>query len=261
MEPEQTTVAPSLNQPSAAPKAAGSPYAIPGAILIGFAMIAAAIFFSGVAGKTAAPGALPMGDDAAPTPEAIRPIDETDHVRGNPNAPIVFVEYSDFDCPFCKKFHEDTMVKLMNDYGNEGRVAWVYRHFPLEQLHPNAPKIAEASECVAELAGNEAFWKFSDLIFGEREINAPTDMTKIADYAAQAGADKAAFTTCLNEGRHADKVAADLADGIAAGVQGTPHTFVIVGGQQGVINGAQPYETVKKLTDNLISQLEGGAAQ
>ncbi len=261
MEPEQTTT-PVTNAPSAAVKAAGSPFAIPAAIIIGFAMIAAAIYFSGATGTGNKAANLPLntGEEAAAT-EAIRPIDENDHVRGNPNAQIVFVEYSDFDCPFCKRFHEDTMAKLMNDYGNDGRVAWVYRQFPLEQLHPNAPKIAEASECVAELAGNDAFWKFSDLIFGEREINAQTDMTKLADYAVQAGAEKAAFTTCLNEGRHADKVAEDLADGMAAGVKGTPHTFVIVGGQQGVINGAQPYETVKKLTENLIAQLEGAQAE
>jgi protein-disulfide isomerase len=259
MQPEQTTT-PAMQTPSAATKVAGSPFAIPGAILIGFAMIAAAIFFSGAAGTSNKAANLPLNTGGADTTtEAIRPIDATDHVRGNPNAQIVFVEYSDFDCPFCKRFHEDTMAKLMSEYGSDGRVAWVYRHFPLEQLHPNATKIAEASECVAELAGNDAFWKFSDLVFGEREINAQTDMTKLADYAAQAGAEKAAFTTCLNEGRHADKVAADLADGMAAGVKGTPHTFVIVGGQQGVINGAQPYETVKKLTDNLIAQLEGAA--
>lgn len=244
--------------PAPVPQQRGSALAIPAAILLGFAMIAAAIYFSGSKTGSAPAGNLDLSGDT-PTTSAIRPVDESDHVRGNPNAPIVFVEYSDYDCPFCKRFHEDSMKKLMDEYGATGKVAWVYRHFPLEQLHPNAAKIAEASECVAELAGNDAFWTFSDLVFGERSTNELTDMTKLASYAVQAGADQAAFTTCLNEGRHADKVSEDLNDGLAAGVQGTPHTFVIVGGQQGVINGAQPYEVVKQLTENLLAQLEGQA--
>ncbi len=235
--------------------------AIPAAIVIAAGIIAAAIFFNG-SRNDVGPIAMPdpnVNEEGAQEP-ITRPVDGTDHIRGNPNAAIMLVEYSDFDCPFCKQFHE-TMTQIINEYGASGKVAWVYRHFPLEQLHPNASKIAEASECVAELAGNDAFWVFSDLVFGERGMNEPTDMTKLAGYAAQAGADQAAFTTCLNEGRHADKVAEDLNDGLAAGVQGTPHTFVIVGGQQGVINGAQPYEVVKQLTENLLTQLEGGAVQ
>ncbi len=82
-------------------------------------------------------------------------------------------------------------------------------------------------------------------------------MTKLESFAVQAGADAAAYNTCMSENRHADKVEQDFTDGVNAGAQGTPHTFVMVGGQQGVINGAQPYEVVKTLTDNLISQLGG----
>lgn len=256
MDPELT---PTPTTPTRAP-ARGSALAIPISIVIGFAMIAGAIYFSGLQKAGPSGNPLPNTPEGVTTPEAIRAVDQNDHIRGNPNAPIVFVEYSDFDCPFCKRFHEDSMKKLMDEYGATGKVAWVYRHFPLEQLHPNAPRIALASECVAELAGNDGFWKFADLIFGEREITEQTDVTKLADYAAQAGANEADFTACMTENRHTDKVEADFADGASAGVQGTPHTFVLFGGQQGVVNGAQPYDVVKQLTENLLTQLEGGEA-
>ena len=122
-----------------------NPYALPAAIVFGFALVAAAIFFSGTSTQVGDSGAAAVGaadrNEQEPTTGPIRPIDEDDHIRGNPNAPIVIVEYSDFDCPFCKNFHS-TMNQVMSSYGAEGNVAWVYRHFPLEQLHPSAPLIA-----------------------------------------------------------------------------------------------------------------------
>ncbi|MCA9363168.1 thioredoxin domain-containing protein [Candidatus Kaiserbacteria bacterium] len=91
--------------------------------------------------------------------ENMDPVTESDNIKGNPDAGIVIVEYSDFDCPFCTRFHA-TMNQVVKEY--DGEVAWVYRHFPLEQLHPNAKSVAIASECVAKLEGNDAFWKFAD---------------------------------------------------------------------------------------------------
>ncbi len=87
------------------------------------------------------------------------PVSDSDHVRGNPDADVVIIEYSDFDCPFCTRFHE-TMKDVVAD--SDGRVAWVYRHFPLEQLHPQAAAVAVASECVADIGGDDAFWQFTD---------------------------------------------------------------------------------------------------
>lgn len=235
--------------------------AIPISIVIGFGLIAAAIFFSGAtannAQNTDVTKALEGGNEV-PTTGTIRPVDETDHIRGNPNAPIMIVEYSDFDCPFCKNFHE-TMNKIMENYGSDGKVAWVYRHFPLEQLHPSAPRIAQASECVAELGGNESFWKFADLVFGERGTNEPTNTSRLTEFAVSSGVSGTAFDSCLEDGRTKEAVDADFQDGIAAGAEGTPHTLVLVGGQQGVISGAQPYEYVSNIIDTLITQIETSA--
>jgi protein-disulfide isomerase len=235
-----------------------NPFIIPAAILIGFGLIATAIFFSGKApsGSASVPVNGTQEEPEEIVREAVRPVDENDHIRGNPNAPIVILEYSDFDCPFCKSHHE-TMNKIMEDYGSTGQVAWVYRHFPIEQLHPNAAGIALASECVADLGGNDAFWKFADLVFGEREINELTNITKLGSFATQSGVNEDDFNTCVESGKFIPEVNADFADAANAGAQGTPYSLVLVGGQQGVINGAQPYEAVKQIIETLLTQIEG----
>lgn len=234
---------------------------IPVAIIIGFGMIAAAIFFSNQA--PAAPLAMPGAAEenrVQPTdsgsPENVNPVTADDWIRGNPNAAIQIVEYSDFDCPFCKNFHE-TMNQVMAEYGTSGDVAWVYRHFPLTQLHPNATQVALASECVGNLGGNEAFWTFSDLVFGERATNAPTDLADLPDFATQAGVSASDFTTCMDNETYLEDVEADFNNAVAVGGRGTPHSIIVVGDQTGVINGAQPYGAVKQIVDNLLAQLEG----
>lgn len=242
------------------PTSNSSSVAIPLAIVFGFGLIAVAIYFSGMGGGNSANN-LAVQAPAAQGQAAkakIRPVDETDFIKGNPNAPIVIVEYSDYDCAFCKRFHE-TMNQIMNEYGVTGKVAWVYRQLPLTQLHPNAAQISEAALCVGKVAGNDAFWTFSDLVFQERNINEATNITKIPDYATRAGAEKAAFEACLSGTAQEAVVKASVAEGAALGINGTPSSFVLVGNQQAEINGAQPYEVVKSIIENLIGQLEGEA--
>jgi protein-disulfide isomerase len=241
-----------------------SSLAVPLAIIIGFALVAGAIYFSG---QSSTPSGINMptgNSDQAPVEnpsvEAINPVTEADHIRGNPNAQIILVEYSDYDCPFCKNFHE-TMNQVMDTYGPDGRVAWVYRHFPLEQLHPNAHLIAQASECVAKLGGNDAFWSFSDLVFEEREINAQTDPNNLPNFAEIAGVNVNDYQKCVDDGETKDAVEEDLNNALAIGGRGTPHTIVLVGDQQGVINGAQSFETVSSIIDNLITQLDGASVE
>ncbi len=228
--------------------------AIPIAIVVAAGLIAGAIYLSSTK-EVAAPtdaGMTPTSE----TPE-IRQVDESDHVRGNPNAQIMFVEYSDFDCPFCKNFHE-TMTRIMDEYGSSGKVAWTYRHFPIAQLHPNSPKIAEASECVAELGGHAAFWRFADIVFREKPTNDSTEMSRLPEYAESAGVSRSDFETCLASGKYTEKINASIKEAVAAGAIGTPHTLVLIGDQSGVVNGAQPYEVVKQIVDNLIEQMESG---
>ncbi len=93
--------------------------------------------------------------------DAVTPVTEDDHLKGNANASVTIIEYSDYDCPFCSRFH----MSMNSVVAKDADLAWVYRHMPLEQLHPNAPAIARAAECVAELGGDEAFWTFTDGYF------------------------------------------------------------------------------------------------
>jgi len=234
--------------------------AVPIAIICGFAMIAIAIFFTNQGGNSAPTSELAI-NSAGEVDESLsdgtpRVVDETDYILGNPNAPIVMIEYSDYDCPFCKAYHE-TMHQIMDEYGVTGRVAWEYRQFPLAQLHPNAPRISEAALCVGDIGGNDAFWTFSDTIFDSRDITEPTNVTRLLQYAQEAGVSSEEYISCMEEGRMKAAVEDSIRDGFDAGARGTPHTVLIVGNQQAVISGAQPYETVKGIIENLIDQLDG----
>jgi protein-disulfide isomerase len=231
--------------------------AIPIAIIAGFGMIALAIFFTG--GSNSASGLLTNNNEASEeiTEETEpRPVDGDDYIRGNPNAPIMMVEYSDYDCPFCAQYHR-TMNQIMNEYGVTGRVAWVYRQYPLGQLHPNSPRISEAALCVGDIGGNEAFWQFTDLIFQEREIDEPTNVTRLPRFAEAVGVEEAAYRACMNEGRMRDRLKSDMASGFNSGARGTPFTMLMVGNEQVAVSGAQSYETVKAIIDNLLDQLDG----
>jgi protein-disulfide isomerase len=228
--------------------------AVPIAIVLGFAMIALAVFLTG--GKEPAPAAGTEPVDTTVAKGAVRAVDQTDYVRGNPNAPIVMIEYSDYDCPFCKQYHE-TLNQIMNEYGVTGKVAWVYRQFPLPQLHPNAPEISEAALCVGSLGGSTAFWTFTDKIFQERAIDEQTNMVKLPEYAADAGVDKGAYQTCVSTNQMEEQVKASITEALDLGAVGTPYTILIVGNEQAIVNGAQSYEVVKSIIDNLLGQLEG----
>lgn len=228
---------------------------IPIAIVFGFGLIALAIYFSGI-GKPANENykIQAQNNNAEAVIADIKPVDGTDYIKGNPNAPIMIVEYSDYDCPFCKSFHE-TMNRIMDEYGVTGKVAWVYRQFPISQLHPNAPRISEAALCVGELAGNDGFWSFSDLVFQSRAVNEITSVSRLSEFAVDAGADKEAYENCVRSEKYQQAVKDSIVDGVNAGVKGTPHSFVVVGNQKAEINGAQPYPMVKKAIDDLLGQL------
>lgn len=269
--PQEVGTATPMPQSALIRAARTSNLGIPVAIVIAAALIAGAIYMSGSGRPSSVnvQGGINTAQDAQETAEIeVAPVTKEDHIRGNPNAEILIVEYSDYDCPFCRVFH-DTMTKIMAKYGADGKIAWVFRNFPLEQLHPAAPKIAEASYCVTELGGNNAFWKFTDALNDSRKIEygpnnsiksvEPTDMSRITEFATTAGVDKTKFETCYSSGKYVEQVKADVDAAIKTGARGTPYSIVMVGGQQGVINGAQPYDVVEKIIENLISQIEGGA--
>ena len=252
--------------------------AVPLSIVIAGAMIAVAVFISNQ-------GKAPIAQEpGTPTVEQeIRGVQDNDHILGSEDAKLILVEYSDTECPFCKQFH-DTLQRIVREYGPSGDVAWVYRHFPLEQLHPKAPKEAEALECAAELGGNEKFWEFTNMVYGQTKANnsldigayntpeevplkpdgtpyytqtpakSPTDAGQLTVFATQVGLDGKAFEECLASGRHAERVLADMTEAAAAGGRGTPHSILITPDGQIPIEGAQPYANVKALIDAQLAK-------
>jgi len=181
---------------------------------------------------------------------ALRPVSEDrDHIRGNPDAPVTLIEYSDFECPFCKRFHT-TLEKLVDE--SDDQVRWVYRHFPLDQIHPvKARKEAVASECAAELGGNDAFWKFADRFFELTPSNNKTDIDVVLPrIAREIGLDEARFASCLASGRHDQRVEEDVQNALATGGRGTPWTIIVSkNGKTYPLSGAQPYAAVKQLVE------------
>lgn len=198
-------------------------------------------------------GAAAPAGETGPTAETLATMPEltdSEHSRGNPDAKITLVEYSDFECPFCAKFHP-TMKQVLAEYGDD--VRWVYRHYPLP-FHPNAQKAAEASECVAKLAGNDAFWVYADTIIDKQESLGNTLTPAAIQEAAQAtGVDMAAFKTCLDSGEMAQAVTDDMNGGSSAGVSGTPGTVIVTkDGPQSLIPGAYPFADIKVQIDTYL---------
>lgn len=184
--------------------------------------------------------------------DKLKPISKEDHIRGNVNAPVKIVEYSDTECPFCKRFHE-TMKQVMDNEGKQGKVAWVYRHFPLDQLHSKARKEAEATECAGELGGNDKFWAYLDRLMEITPANNgldPAELPKIAQYV---GLDTGKFNECLTSGRYAKKIEEHVQNAVATGGNGTPWSIVVAkNGEKYPLSGAQPYESVKALIEQAL---------
>ena len=183
---------------------------------------------------------------ANPTPTTATvvsiPIDDSDHIRGNVNAPVTIVEYSDFECPFCSRFHL-TMQKVMDEYGD--KVRWVYKQFPLDSIHSDARPAAIASECVADLGGNDAFWSFADSLF-ENQSRLGEELYK--ELASELGIDANRFEECNSSKAAADKVQDDFLEGQEKGVRGTPGNFI--NGQS--VPGAVPFESLKQVIDSQL---------
>jgi len=198
------------------------------------------------AGAAAAPQAPTSGKLDASEAAKLPSISNEDHMRGSRSAEVYIIEYSDFECPYCASFHP-TAMEAVDEYG--GKVAWVYRHFPLDSIHPKARPAANASECIAELGGNDAFWAYADEVFGNQS-------TALSDHSATAvkvGVNKAAFDTCFSQKRYEDVVEADYQEGLTAGVTGTPGNFIVNSkGEVWKLPGAVPYATLKATIDEAL---------
>ena len=184
----------------------------------------------------------PLGEDVV---GEVKPITKDDHVRGDAKAEVTLFEWSDFQCPFCGRFHP-TMVQLLSEY--EGKVKWVYRHFPLS-FHPEATPAANASECAAEQG---KFWEYADkLIENQATLSAATYPKLAADLKLNTSK----FNDCFTAKKYQAKITQQMNDGSAAGVTGTPGTIIVAAdGSKQLVPGAVPYEQLKAMVDAALAK-------
>jgi len=177
-----------------------------------------------------------------------------DHIRGKPSAEVSLIEYTDFECPFCKQFHGAPKA-LLDRYA--GRINWVLRNYPLPFHDPAARKEALAAECVAQLGGNDAYWNYADALFANTRSNGrglPDDKS-VDKLAETAGVKAPALTKCMSEDKAVKRVEQDIADGTAAGITGTP-TTVVRNNQTGVseaVVGALPTEALVPAIERVLN--------
>ena len=178
----------------------------------------------------------------------LEPVSAKDHIRGSLDAEVYLIEYSDLECPYCAAFHP-TAKQALSEYGD--KIAWVYRHFPLDTIHPRANPAANAAECVADLGGNDAFWKFVDTIFADQKKSLPDAGLKAA--AVAAGVNSGSFSSCYAAKKFQSEVDADYEGGAKAGVTGTPGNFIMnKKGDAWLIPGAVPFESLKATIDEAL---------
>jgi protein-disulfide isomerase len=175
-----------------------------------------------------------------------------DPIKGDRNARLVLVEFTDYQCPFCARHVRDTFPQLEADYIKTGKLRYVTREFPLESIHPQAFKAAEAALC----AGDQGkYWEMHARLFAnQRALGAD----QLGAHAQAVGLDEAKFSQCLSGGTKAAKVRRDLADGAKAGVTGTPAFFLGVADGATVkvvrvIKGAQPLASFKEAIDSALA--------
>ncbi len=183
---------------------------------------------------------------------------DDDPVLGDKNAPVTLVEFSDYECPFCKKHFDQTYTQLKTKYIDTGKVKLVYRDFPLSFHDPMATKEAIAANCARKQGGDNAYFKFHDEMFKRTTSNGNgLNDEKIKTIAVDLGLNSGQFESCLQDKAMADEVKKDIADGGQAGVSGTP-TFLIgkttsdgkVSGN--LLVGAQPMSAFEAIIDQQL---------
>ena len=187
-----------------------------------------------------------------------RAIDDTDLVTGTVKSKVVLVEYSDSECPFCAQLHP-TIKKIEDEYAS--KIGFVYRYFPLTQIHPNAFEEARAIHCVGKSSDATKRQEYINQLFTYKLDKKNMTLAKGQKelMAKGVGINEAQFAACMQSQESSDAVNASIQDGIAAGVQGTPATFVLLKGKKGyevisLVDGARPYEYFKAVIDDALAR-------
>jgi protein-disulfide isomerase len=227
-------------------RASYNQFLLPGAILLAALIVSGTIIFVRNQGqntqKTAQIGSLPQEKNKVVDVK----INSEDHILGNEKAQVTIIEYGDFQCPFCRRFWEETLPQIKKDFIDTGKVRLVYRHFPLA-FHAGAKPAAYAVECANDQG---KFWQMHDKIFEEQKRISQFSVNDLKKWASSIGLDMAKFNQCLDSEKYAKRVSDDFVSGQNAGVSGTP-TFFINGK---LIVGAQPYDSFKSVINSLLNE-------
>lgn len=218
-------------------KEEANPYLIPGAIILAGVLVAGAVVYTSSPKVSSPRGTAAVSESAGAV--VTENLADDDPVLGNPEAPVTVVEFSDFQCPFCRRFYATTLPAIKEQYVKTGKVKFVYRDFPLTSIHDMAQKYAEGAECADEQG---KFWVMHDKIFDEQEKQGSGTVfdytaADVKRWAREIGLGGAQFDECLDSGKYSGEVEEDFADGQKAGVSGTPGT--LVNGR--LIQGAVPF--------------------
>lgn len=167
------------------------------------------------------------------------------YVLGNETAKVKIVEFSDYECPFCGRFHEGAFPDLKTNYIDTGLVSFEFKDFPLP-IHPNARSASQATYCVGEQAGEDAFWDMSAKLFANQDSLSKNNILK---YAEEFEVDQEALSQCIDERRYFDVINANMQEGINSGVSGTPSVFI----NDVLVTGAQSFEVYKEIIDEMLA--------
>ncbi len=215
----------------------------PVAVLASGILIALAVLYVGM---NPTPATVANDPDALPVDANVSAPSSGDHIQGSVNAPIVLVEYSDFQCPFCSMLHP-TLKSLVDN--SKGQVAWVMRNYPLSSIHPQANPAANAAECIAEQLGSDGYFAYADMVFSNQSKLNPAYSRTVAQ---QLGANMGSYDSCIASSKHQSTIDAQSNEAQANGGSGTPFTVVVGGGKQVPISGAVPLSVFQ----SVISQLK-----
>ncbi|MDH5597211.1 MAG: DsbA family protein [Candidatus Peregrinibacteria bacterium] len=176
---------------------------------------------------------------------------DDDAVLGDPDAPVTIIEWSDYECPFCKRFVTQTLPQIKENYIETGKVKFIYRDFPLGFHDPLATEQAMAAECAREQGGDEIYFAYHDLIFETTRGNGRgMEKEGLYSFASELGLNESEFADCLDSEKYKDEVAKDMEDGESIGVRGTP-AFLINGT---MVSGAQPFAAFEQVIEAALNQ-------
>jgi len=171
---------------------------------------------------------------------------DDDAMKGDKNAPVTIVEFSDFECPFCSRFYRDTLPDILSEYVDKGKARFVYRDFALS-FHQYAHAAALAAECVKDQGGDKLFFKYHDKLY---ENQASFSIDNFKKWAAELGLNASEFNDCLDTEKFADEIDKDFEDGRSYGVTGTPAFFI----NGRLVSGAQPFSVFKQIIDEELAK-------